>query len=44
LHANLSKWVQQIWNLTDAGRQTWVADECQSWQRHSDFGVKLSNI
>jgi len=34
LHANLSKWVQQIWNLTDAGRQTWVADECQSWQRH----------
>ena len=34
LHANLSKWVQQIWNLTDVGRQTWVADECQSWQRH----------
>ena len=34
LHANLSKWVQQVWNLTDAGRQTWVADECQSWQRH----------
>jgi hypothetical protein len=31
---NLSKWVQQVWNLTDAGRQTWVADECQSWQRH----------
>ena len=31
---NLSKWVQQVWNLTDAGRQTWVADECQYWQRH----------
>jgi hypothetical protein len=30
LHANLSKWVQQVWNLTDDGRQTWVADECQS--------------
>jgi len=31
---NLSKWVQQVWNLTDAGRQSWVAEECQSWQKH----------
>ena len=28
-------WVRQkVWNLTDASSPTWVADKCQSWQRH----------
>jgi hypothetical protein len=31
---NLSKSGQQVWNLTDASRQTRVAEGCQSWQRH----------
>jgi hypothetical protein len=25
---------QKVWNLTDASSPTWVADKCQSWQRH----------
>jgi hypothetical protein len=31
---NLSKSGQQVWNLKDTGRQTRVAEGCQSWQRH----------
>jgi len=25
---------QKVWNLIGAGRSTWVAEGCQSWQRH----------
>jgi len=25
---------QKVWNLTDASSPTWVAERCQSWQRH----------
>jgi len=25
---------QQVWNLADAVKQTWVAEVCPSWQRH----------
>jgi hypothetical protein len=25
---------QKVWNLKGAGRSTWVAEGCQSWQRH----------
>jgi len=36
------RWLYGIWrsrgnksrSLTDAGKQTWVVKECQSWQRH----------